>query len=65
MYSHEIEKFIKEKNYILDKDEYKKIFNVDNNPQIVQMKYDSYNDDFEMKTSDNYYFKVKVKNKKN
>ena len=63
MYSHEIKQLLELKNYLLDRKETNKILNVKDSPQINHVKYNTYDDYFEMWTSDNYYFKFKVKRK--
>lgn len=59
MYSHEIKQLLELKNYLLDRQETNKVLNVKDSPQINHIKYE--NDEFEMWTSDNYYFKFKIK----
>ena len=59
MYSEEIEGLLKIKNYIIDSKEYFKI--VKTSPQIDHIKYNPFEDNIEMYTTDNYKFKVKVK----
>ena len=61
MYSHEIKQLLELKNYLLDRKEANKILNIKDSPQINHIKYNTYDDNFEMWTSDNYYFKFKVK----
>lgn len=63
MYSHEIKQLLELKNYLLDRKEANKILNIKDSPQINHIKYNTYDDNFEMWTSDNYYFKFKVKRK--
>lgn len=63
MYSHEIKQLLELKNYLLDRKEANKILNIKDSPQINHVKYNTYDDNFEMWTSDNYYFKFKVKRK--
>lgn len=63
MYSHEIKQLLELKNYLLDRKESNKILDIDSNPQINHVKYNLYEDNFEMWTSDNYYFKFKIKRK--
>lgn len=58
MYSWEIEKYMKSKNYILADDEYFKLF--DECPQINGIRYLSDENKFLMTTDDNYNFKFKV-----
>jgi hypothetical protein len=61
MYSHEIEELLRVKNYLLNRKEYNRISDLKNNPQINHIKYDTFNDNFEIDTNDNYHFKVKIK----
>lgn len=59
MYSFEIENLMKLKNYLISVKEYLQICNT--SPQIREVKYDPYQDNFMIETDDNYkvYFKVK------
>ena len=61
MYSWEIEKLLQMRNYLIEGQEYIEISDIKKNPQINRVKYDPYNDDFEIWTNDNYDFKFKVK----
>lgn len=61
MYSHEIKQLLELKNYLLDRKEANKILNIKDSPQINHVKYNQDTTYFEMWTSDNYYFKFKVK----
>lgn len=61
MYSYEIDRLLKIKNYLLSVKEYQSISDIKSNPQINHIKYDCYNDTFEINTKDNYNFKFKVK----
>lgn len=58
MYSHEIRELLKIRNNLIDIKEYCKILE---SPQINHIKYNTNDNNFEMWTSDNYYFKLKVK----
>ena len=66
MYTWEIEKLLKERNYVLYNDEYIKIMS--QSPQIKQVKYNDSSKYFETwtKEDDNseHYFKYKVKQRK-
>lgn len=59
MYSWEIQQLMELKQYLISVKEYLKICNT--SPQIREVKYDPYNDNFMIDTDDNYkvYFKVK------
>lgn len=63
MYSHEIERLLKIKQYILSYNDYANI--ITTSPQINNVKYNKDNDTFEIKTDDRYNFKFKVKSMKN
>lgn len=63
MYSYEIKQLLELKNYLLDGKEANKILNVKDSSQINHIKYNQNGNDFEMWTSDDYYFKFKVKRK--
>lgn len=57
MFSYEIEKIIKEKNYTISSIDYN---NICQSSQIIKLKYDPYGDMYELWTNDNYYFKFKI-----
>lgn len=61
MYSWEIEELLKLRNYILESDEY--LYICRNSQQLDHIKYNPYEDNFEAWSTDNYYFKFKVKKK--
>lgn len=63
MYSHEIDQLLKIRNYLINSKEYERIMYT--SPQIKEVKYSPYSDDFETWTSDNYYWKYKVYLKEN
>lgn len=63
MYSHEIERLLKIKQYILSYNDYANI--ITTSPQINNVKYNKDNDTFEIKTDDRFNFKFKVKSMKN
>jgi len=58
MYSHEIKQLLELKNYLISSEEYINI--IKTSPQICRTRYNSYSDDFESWTKDEYYFKYKV-----
>lgn len=62
MYSHEIQQLLELKNYLINHIEYLNILNT--SPQVNHVKYNPYSDEYEMWTTDNYYFKYKVYLKK-
>lgn len=58
MYSWEIDKFIKDRNYKLSSIEYCNL--CDTSHQINRIKYNQIFNNYEIWTDDNYYFKFKV-----
>ena len=60
MYSYEIKQFLHECNNILSREEFLEITDINRNPQIVSMKYDTVEDKYEIVTSDGYFFKFMV-----
>lgn len=60
MYSHEIEEYLKIRNYLLTAKEYIKILS--NSPQINHVKYTD--DEITMWTEDNYKFTLRIKNRR-
>lgn len=59
MYSHEIDRLLKIKQNIITYADYLDILTT--SPQINHIKYNSYDDIMEIKTDDNYKFKIKIK----
>lgn len=59
MYSWEIAKLLELRNYLLSVKEY--FYICDTSPQISRVYYDSYNNEFNIETTDRYKFKFKVK----
>lgn len=64
MYSYEIKLFLDERNHVLSREEFLELTDVQKNPQIKSMKYDTSNDNYEIVTSDGYYFTF-IKTRKN
>jgi len=64
MFTWEIQKLMELKNYLLTSQEYLTICKT--SPQIREVKYDPYQDNFMIETEENYkvYFKVKKKEEK-
>ena len=58
MYSWEIQQLMEMRNYLISVEEYLSI--CETSPQIIEVKYDPYQDNFMINTNDNYkvYFKV-------
>lgn len=63
MYSHEIDQILKSHNYNINSDTYLHICN--SSPQITHVKYDPYDDSFELWTNDYYCWKTNVHRKGN
>lgn len=61
MYSWEIEKFIRERDYKLTPEECNKLMDVNENKQISHMKYFFENNEYHISTDDGYYFVFEVK----
>lgn len=59
MYSYEIERLLKIKNYLLSIEEYNNI--ISSSSQIDHVKYDGENNIFTIWTNDNYTFTFKIK----
>lgn len=61
LYSWEIEQLLQMRNYFITVQEYLKISDIKENPQISEIKYEPFSDDFNIWTKDQYHFKFKVK----
>lgn len=57
MYSYEIDNIVKENNYNVPSSVYETLISL---PQINHIKYDAYSDDFQIWTTDGYYWKIKI-----
>ena len=60
MYSYEIKAYIEERKHVLNREEFLEITDINRNPQIQSMKYNTYDDTYEMVTNDGYFFKFMV-----
>lgn len=58
MYSYEIDEILESQNYNIDSESYINICNT--SPQISRVKYDPYDNKYEIWTSDNYSWKINV-----
>lgn len=58
MYSYEIEELLKLRNYLISVKEYVEITK---SSQINHIKYDPFNDEFNIWTDDRYCFKTKIR----
>lgn len=61
MYSHEIDCYLRDKNYLLNSDELLDIIDVRVNTQIKEIKYNTFDDSYEIWTYDGWYWKFKCK----
>ena len=61
MYSWEIQQLLELKNYLIDVEDYIKICNT--SPQIKEINYNAFEDNFHIATEDRYDFKFNVKKK--
>lgn len=60
MFSHEIKQFLAERNYNISKADYYYLTDVRENPQIRDIKYNTFEDKYDLTTDDGYYFKFSV-----
>ena len=60
MYSYEIKQFLADRNNVITKEDYYSLTNVHENPQIKSIKYNTFEDKYELETDDGYYFKFSV-----
>lgn len=63
MYSHEIDRKVKSYNYNIDSETYLDICNT--SPQISRLKYNPYENKYEIWTNDEYSWKINVYRKEN
>lgn len=61
MYSYEMKTFLDERDNIISKDEYYMLTDSRSNPQIINIKYDTYNGKYELVTEDGYYFSFNIR----
>lgn len=61
MFSWEINNTLQKENYILTGEEYIDVCK--NSPQISQIKYNGFDDSYEIWTTDNYYWKFSLTRK--
>lgn len=63
MYSSEIDQIIESQYYNIDSETYMDICNT--SPQISRVKYEPYDNKYEIWTNDNFYWKINVYRKEN
>ncbi len=61
MYSHEIDQSLESQNYNIDSETYIDICNT--SPQISRVRYDPYDNKYEIWTNDSYYWKLDIHRK--
>ena len=61
MYDFELLKYLNERNYEVSTDEY--LYICKTCPQIINVKYNAFSDEFEASTEDRNYFRFKVYHK--
>ncbi len=61
LYSYEIEKFLKDRNYSLTAKECAELIDTNANTQINMVKYLPFNNEFHVSTNDGYFFIFKTK----
>lgn len=62
MYSYEIDNYLRNRNWNITISEYLEICNLDMNPQISQIKYNPFQNNFTIWTNDNWNWTFTVKN---
>lgn len=62
LYSYEIENYLKERNYSLTAKECAELVNTTVNTQIVRVKYYPFDGNYQIDTSDGYYFRFTIRN---
>ena len=63
MYSSEIDQIIESQYYNIDSETYMDICNT--SPQISRVKYEPYDNKYEIWTNDNFYWKINIFRKEN
>ena len=61
MYSWQINQILERNNFVICEEDYKDISNPIENPQIINVRYDTFNDSFRISTTDGYLWNFKVK----
>lgn len=61
MYSHEIKKYLEDRNYLLNSEEILEIINVSINTQIFYISYNAEYNFYEIRTRDGYAFRFGCK----
>ena len=63
MYSYEIEQFLRERDHIITPEECMMIMNPNQSCQIRSVKYYASDNEYQVETSDGYYFMFQVRRK--
>ena len=61
MYSWQINQILERNNFVICEEDYKDISNPIENPQIINVRYDTFNDSFRISTKDGYLWDFKVR----
>lgn len=61
MYSWELDQFIKDRSNTLTVSEYFEVTDFTKNPQLARVKYNAYEDDFQIITNDGFSWIVRLK----
>ena len=61
MYSWQINQILERNNFVICEEDYKDISNPIENPQIINVRYDTFTDSFRISTTDEYLWNFKVK----
>lgn len=64
MYSWEIQNYLQERHYTVSEDDYLKITDFERNPQLARVTYNAFNDDFTIRTVDDYCWIIKITKEK-
>ena len=60
MFSHEIDNYLRDKNWMLSSEEYIYVTDVTHSPQIDHIKYNPYENNFYIHTSDGFEWTIRV-----
>ena len=61
IYSYEIDYYLRSRNWLLTRDEYLYVSDVQNNPQISKLKYNPYDNSLYLETEDGYNWIFRLK----
>ena len=61
MFSHEIDSYLRSRNWFLTKEEYIYVSDIEASPQICRIKYEPFDNSFYMETNDGYNWSFGIK----